>query len=78
VETLMSRGPLTSREIDVLLLVGRGNSTKEIAETLHLSVHTVCNHWKHLCQKLGCQSAAQLIVYAAKAEWHALSKAASR
>jgi DNA-binding CsgD family transcriptional regulator len=66
---------LSPREVEVLRLVGAGKSTKEIAELLHLSVHTVCNHRKHLCHKLACHSAAELIVIAAKLDYSHLSLA---
>lgn len=57
---------LTARESEILALVGRGYTTKEIAQLLHLSVYTVSNHRKHMCKKLKCQSAAELIVLAAR------------
>ena len=55
---------LTKRERDILRLIGEGHSSKEIAWQLGLSKQTVSSHRKHICQKLGVHSTAELIVYA--------------
>ena len=55
---------LTSREKDVLSLIGQTKTTKEIALLLNLSVHTVGNHRKGLCAKLNLHSTAELAVLA--------------
>jgi DNA-binding NarL/FixJ family response regulator len=44
---------LSARELEVLKLVARGLSNKEIARTLHLSEATVKTHLLHLFEKLG-------------------------
>lgn len=44
---------LSARELEVLALVARGASNKEIARTLHLSEATVKSHLIHLFEKLG-------------------------
>ncbi len=59
---------LTAREQEILGLIGKGLSSKEIAFTLHLSVQTVANHRKSICRKLGLHSTAQLVAYAATAQ----------
>lgn len=56
---------LTIREADVLGLIGRGKTTKEIAALLGISVETVGNHRKQLCRKLNLHSTAELAAYAA-------------
>ncbi|MCC6394006.1 MAG: PAS domain-containing protein [Bryobacterales bacterium] len=56
---------LTTREADVLALIGRGKTTKEIAALLGISVETVSNHRKHLCRKLDLHSSAELVAFAA-------------
>jgi DNA-binding NarL/FixJ family response regulator len=59
---------LTSRELEVLALVARGLSNKEIAGELTVSVPTVKTHVHNLLQKLGARrrsDAAQLLHVAA-------------
>lgn len=57
---------LTPKENEVLGLVGEGKASKQIAQALNLSVFTVNNHRKHICQKLGLHSTAELVAYAAR------------
>ncbi len=45
--------PLTSRELDVLRLVGRGASNREIARDLRIGEATVKSHLLHVFEKLG-------------------------
>jgi HD-GYP domain-containing protein (c-di-GMP phosphodiesterase class II) len=49
---------LTAREIEVLGLVARGLSNKEIAERLVISPKTVRNHVEHIYTKIGVSSRA--------------------
>lgn len=51
---------LTDREREVLALVARGLSTKEIATSLHISTRTVETHRANLMRKLGVKSVALL------------------
>ena len=55
---------LSSRETDVLVLVAKGLSSKEIADRLNISVHTVNSHRKNITHKTGIRSVAGLAVYA--------------
>lgn len=55
---------LSVREKDVLKLVALGNSNKEIAEKLFISIHTVISHRKNITEKLGIKSISGLTVYA--------------
>jgi DNA-binding NarL/FixJ family response regulator len=57
---------LTERERHVLQLVAEGNSNKEIAARLFLSVYTVETHRKNILQKLNLHGAAELILYAVR------------
>lgn len=49
--------PLTLREREILLLVGQGLRTKQIAERLKISGHTVQAHRKSIAAKLGTRGA---------------------
>jgi DNA-binding CsgD family transcriptional regulator len=58
---LMSAYGLTERERDATRLILQGNSTKEIAETLILSEHTVQQHLKSIFNKTGVHSRRDLV-----------------
>jgi two-component system response regulator NreC len=55
---------LSEREVEVLRLVALGHTSREIAEMLVLSVRTVESHRRHLQEKLGCETRAELVRYA--------------
>lgn len=55
---------LSEREMEVLMLITQGKSTKEIADRLFLSPHTIYTHRKNILKKLSCKSAVELINYA--------------
>jgi DNA-binding NarL/FixJ family response regulator len=57
-------GALTSREREVLALVGAGLSNDEIARRLFVSPHTAKTHVKRAMVKLGAHDRAQLVVIA--------------
>ena len=56
--------PLTRREIDVLRLLARGNTNRQIANLLELSMRTVENHRANLMGKLGPASRVELVNFA--------------
>jgi DNA-binding NarL/FixJ family response regulator len=56
--------PLSSREIEVVLGVARGQNNGEIAGELQLSPKTVKNHISNCLVKLGMANRTQLAVYA--------------
>jgi two-component system response regulator NreC len=61
----VGRGPsLTPREREVVRMIAEGNSVREIASRLHLSVKTVEAHKFNLMRKLGIHNKAQLVTYA--------------
>ena len=55
---------LTPRELDVLRLLAKGNTNRQIADLLGLSVRTVENHRANLMGKLGLVSRVELVSYA--------------
>ena len=56
--------PLTRRELDVLRLLAKGNTNRQIADLLGLSPRTVENHRANLLGKLGLDSRVELVNYA--------------
>ena len=57
---------LTAREREVLQLIAEGNSNKEIAARLFLSVYTVETHRKNILEKLQLHGPADLILFAVR------------
>ena len=57
---------ISERELEILQLIAEGLTTKQIADKLHLSFHTVMTHRKNMMAKLGLNNTAGLIVYAVK------------
>ncbi len=55
---------LSNRELQVLNLIGQGRTTREVAETLNLSVKTVESHRQRIKKKLNLQTPAQLVKFA--------------
>jgi DNA-binding NarL/FixJ family response regulator len=57
---------LTPREREVLQLLAEGQTTKEVAATLHLSVKTAETHRSNLMRKLGLHNVSELVMYAVR------------
>jgi RNA polymerase sigma factor (sigma-70 family) len=57
---------LTSRERQVLQLLGEGKSNKEVAQLLNLSPYTVETHRSNLMEKLNLHNVPDLILYAVR------------
>lgn len=55
---------LSTREKEILILVVKGMTNKEIAQTLFLSTHTIITHRRNIVRKLEIHSTAGLTVYA--------------
>lgn len=51
---------LSDRELQVFRFIGRGRTTRQIADILNLSVKTIESHREHIKKKLGLDSAAEL------------------
>lgn len=63
-KTITFDDSLSERETEVLKLLVSGESNKEIAEKLFISIHTVVTHRKNLSNKLGVKSTAAMAIYA--------------
>jgi HD-GYP domain-containing protein (c-di-GMP phosphodiesterase class II)/DNA-binding CsgD family transcriptional regulator len=57
-------GGLSERELDVLRLIARGHSIKEMAERLHITPKTVDSHIQHIYHKIGVNTRAGATLYA--------------
>jgi DNA-binding NarL/FixJ family response regulator len=57
---------LTRREMDVLALLVKGNTNKDMAELMCISEKTVKNHLTSIFRKLGVKDRTQAAVYALK------------
>ena len=57
---------LTSREVDVLTLIAKGLSRKEIASLLDLTLNTVSSYVKTIYSKLDVNSKSEATIEAAK------------
>lgn len=69
VSTEKEKGPdifkqLTSRQREILQLIAEGNSTKEIANKLNVSIKTVETHRMQLMDRIGIHDVAGLVRYA--------------
>jgi DNA-binding NarL/FixJ family response regulator len=57
---------LTPRQVEILTLVASGQSIKQIAHELALSVKTVEAHRAQIMQRLGIRNVPQLVLYAVR------------
>lgn len=65
-----NKGELISpREKEVVTLIAEGLTTKEIAEKLFLSKHTIESHRQNILLKLDLKNSAELVRYAIKRGW---------
>ncbi|MBQ4161844.1 MAG: response regulator transcription factor, partial [Parabacteroides sp.] len=55
---------LSIREIEVLQLIVKGKTNKEIADKLYISLNTVQTHRKNITAKLGIKTVSGLTFYA--------------
>jgi DNA-binding NarL/FixJ family response regulator len=67
-EMLAPEGPeqLSDRELDVLRLLARGRSNKQIARDLRIATNTVKTHVSNILGKLGVESRTQAALHAGR------------
>lgn len=65
---------LKNREVDVLKLVARGGSNKDIAQELDISVRTVQTHLANIFAKLGVDTRTEAVLYAIREGWISLDE----
>jgi DNA-binding CsgD family transcriptional regulator len=58
---LLERHELTDRELEIVLGLARGHATKEIADRLYISAHTVRDHIKTIFTKVDVNSRGELV-----------------
>ena len=66
VETDSPLDALSDRELQVFRLIGQGRSTRQIAETLSLSIKTIESHREHIKSKLSLATTAELAQHATR------------
>lgn len=59
-----SKSILSTREKEILVLIGRGSTSHEIADQLFIGKSTVDTHRKNMIRKLGLSGAGELLRYA--------------
>lgn len=57
---------ITQREKEIIRCVAEGMSNKQIADALHISIHTVLTHRKNIMRKTHTNNTAGLILFALK------------
>lgn len=55
---------LSQRESEILQMISEGKSSKDIAQTINISIKTVETHRQHIMQKVGAHNVASLTKYA--------------
>jgi len=64
--TILMRNRLTSRERQIVQLLAEGQSTKEVAVSLGISVKTAETHRANIMRKLELHSVSEIVRYAVK------------
>jgi DNA-binding NarL/FixJ family response regulator len=62
---------LSQREVEVLRLVANGQSNREIADALGISLNTVATHVRNILTKTGTANRTEAAAYALRHGWRA-------
>lgn len=68
-DTIKPGTPLTKREREVLILVGKGFTNAEIGRLLSRSPHTIGSHMKVITKRLDVNSRVEAAVWACRQGW---------
>lgn len=66
---LIEQRPPTSRKLSIIREIATGKSTREIAQTLEITINTIENHRKYFPRKYQINSSPELIRLAAPQNW---------
>jgi DNA-binding CsgD family transcriptional regulator len=58
------KAALSKKELEILKWITDGYSSKQVADKLKISRHTVNNHRKNMLEKTGCSNSLELVKYA--------------
>ena len=64
---------LTTREVEIMVLICQGHTSQEISERLHISAKTVETHRSNLFLKAGVRNVAGLIAWAVRNQYYSIS-----
>lgn len=65
----LSLNPLTDKEIQVLRKLSLGLSSKQVADHLYISKHTVDTHRRNILKKLDVQNSIEAVIYCRSMGW---------
>lgn len=57
---------ISDRESEIIQLIAKGHTNKQIADQLFLSSHTITTHRKNIMSKLGVNNTAGIVMFAVK------------
>lgn len=63
---------LTSREVEIMVLVCQGHTSQEISDRLYISTKTVETHRSNLFLKAGVRNVAELIAWAVRNQYYSI------
>lgn len=67
-----SRGPLTDRQLEILVEVARGRSNRAVGKVLGISERTVRNHLRTISKKLATSDRTRAVVLSIERGWIAI------
>ncbi len=68
-QTIEEPKNLTLSEIEIVKLIAKGLTTKDIAQHKNISFHTVNTHRKNIFRKMGVSNVSELVMFAIKQGW---------